>query len=71
MYNASNPTSRAILALKPSYTPGQTVKPRPDSNVLRKHIAAVSCLSEAKVGCMLNVVLRDTRVLSPSEFLRF
>jgi hypothetical protein len=71
MYNASNPTSRAILALKPSYTPGQTVKPRPDSNVLRRRIAAVSCLSGAKVGRMLNIFLKGTGVLSPSKFPRF
>lgn len=58
MYNASNPTSRAILALKPSYTPGQTVNPWPDSSVFLRRNAGDSRLFGVAGCCMSTVVDR-------------
>jgi hypothetical protein len=40
MYMQSNPTSCAILALNPSYTPGATIMPS-CSSILRSLLAAV------------------------------
>lgn len=65
MYNASNPTSRAILALKPSYTPGQIVNPRPDSSVFLRRNAGDSCLLSAVRRCCMPAVVDqvDVRML--------